>query len=197
MLSHYVNTHQTDWDQYLPYVLYAYRTAPQQLTKQSPFFLLYGREARFPMETFPFPSSTPDQQYENVEDYVVQLVEKLKIAHSAVFDRVQQTQANREQQNSVLENVTAFPVGSKVLLYTPAVKPKTTKKLAALWKGPYEVIEQYNNKLNYKIHLLDKKGRKVNSARSLLVHVGRLKQYFEPNSSAIRRDADTEMLALD
>jgi hypothetical protein len=71
------------------------------------------------------------------------------------------------------------------------VKPQAgrTKKLSAYWKGPYQVIEQYNNKLNYKLQKLDKRGRKINSAESLLVHVGRIKPYLLPSTSAIRPSA--------
>lgn len=39
-----------DWDQRLPYVLFAYRASAQQSTQESPFYLLYGRDARLPME---------------------------------------------------------------------------------------------------------------------------------------------------
>lgn len=36
------------WDVKLPYVLFAYRSSPQESTKQSPYHLLYGREAALP-----------------------------------------------------------------------------------------------------------------------------------------------------
>jgi transposase InsO family protein len=39
-----------DWDRLLPYVLFAYREAPQESTRFSPFELLYGREIRGPLD---------------------------------------------------------------------------------------------------------------------------------------------------
>ena len=39
-----------DWDQLIPYVLFAYREAPQESTGFSPFELLYGREVRGPLD---------------------------------------------------------------------------------------------------------------------------------------------------
>lgn len=39
-----------DWDEHLPYVLYAYRTSIQESTKESPFYLLYGGDARLPTD---------------------------------------------------------------------------------------------------------------------------------------------------
>ena len=40
-----------DWDQYLPQLLFAYRSLVQESTRESPFFLLYGRDPRLPTET--------------------------------------------------------------------------------------------------------------------------------------------------
>ena len=41
---------QKDWDEHLPSVLLAYRVSPSEVTGDSPFFLLYGREPRLPMD---------------------------------------------------------------------------------------------------------------------------------------------------
>lgn len=46
MLRSYVDTKE-DWEQYLPLVLYAYRTAIHSSTSVSPFQLMYGREPKF------------------------------------------------------------------------------------------------------------------------------------------------------
>ena len=50
MLAKTVDQSGRDWDKRIPYVLYAYRTSVQESTKESPFFLLYGRDARLPTE---------------------------------------------------------------------------------------------------------------------------------------------------
>ena len=43
-LKHLDNSIKSSWDQYLSAVLYAYRTLLQSTTKQTPFFLTYGRD---------------------------------------------------------------------------------------------------------------------------------------------------------
>ena len=50
MLAVYANSNQTNWDLYLPLVLFAYRTSQQASTNASPFELLYGREANLPSD---------------------------------------------------------------------------------------------------------------------------------------------------
>ena len=47
MLQAYVQQHN-DWKKYLPFVLYAYRTAAHSSTGVSPFELLFGRCAHKP-----------------------------------------------------------------------------------------------------------------------------------------------------
>ena len=43
MLRKFVNSREKDWDQYIPYLLFAYREVPQESTGFSPFELLFGR----------------------------------------------------------------------------------------------------------------------------------------------------------
>ena len=49
-ISMFVNSEQTDWDLFLPSILFAYRVSPCVSTGESPFFLLYGRERRLPLD---------------------------------------------------------------------------------------------------------------------------------------------------
>ena len=48
-LSMFVSDNQKDWDEFLPSILFAYRTSPQATTGDSPFYLMYGREPRLPI----------------------------------------------------------------------------------------------------------------------------------------------------
>ena len=41
---------QTDWDLYIDSILFSYRISRQDSTKQSPFVLVFGRQARLPIE---------------------------------------------------------------------------------------------------------------------------------------------------
>ncbi len=50
MLSKVVDQNGSDWDDQIPYVLFAYRTSLQKSTGESPFFLLHGRDACLPSE---------------------------------------------------------------------------------------------------------------------------------------------------
>ena len=45
-----VEENESEWDKFLDSVLFAYRTSKQASTKYSPFFLMYGREPRLPVD---------------------------------------------------------------------------------------------------------------------------------------------------
>ena len=44
-LSKMVGSNQKEWDLLIPYALWAYRTAIHATTKETPFFMVYSREA--------------------------------------------------------------------------------------------------------------------------------------------------------
>ena len=78
MLSKYVDKHGRDWDNYLPYLQYAYRVSAQESTKESPFFLLYGRDPRQPIDEALGCPSTPYMV--DLDDYKSELVQGLSDA---------------------------------------------------------------------------------------------------------------------
>ena len=50
MLAKTAEQNGKNWDEKLPFVLFAYRTAVQESTDESPFRLLYGRDPKLPTE---------------------------------------------------------------------------------------------------------------------------------------------------
>ena len=49
-LAKLINEHQNNWDQFLEEVAFSMRTQNQGSTKFSPFFLMFGRHPRTPIE---------------------------------------------------------------------------------------------------------------------------------------------------
>ena len=45
-----VGENEDEWENYLESVLFAYRTSKQASTKYSPFYVMYGREPRLPVD---------------------------------------------------------------------------------------------------------------------------------------------------
>ena len=56
----FVNESQDDWDLKLDPILFGYRVAKHRSTGYSPFFMLYHREARLPIDIELMPDSSKD-----------------------------------------------------------------------------------------------------------------------------------------
>ena len=72
MLRKHASKFGTQWDNYLPGVLWAYWNTPYESTGEKPSFLLFGMDCRFPTEAALLPP-TPIQATD-ISDYRGQLV---------------------------------------------------------------------------------------------------------------------------
>ena len=52
-LARLTTEHLNEWDRYIAPVLFSYRVNKHSTTKVSPFFLVYGREAKLPIDDEP------------------------------------------------------------------------------------------------------------------------------------------------
>ena len=148
MLANYTNEDQTDWDRYLQLVLFAYRTSYQTSLRSTPFGLLYGREARLPLDVVWLDD---DGAPYGRQSYTTQLLDSLHSRRQWArghMDAVQQRRAAvaaGEIQPRVRTSLThrVFAPGDIVMLHRPEKsKDGLTAKLRHKWKGPYSVVEQ-------------------------------------------------------
>ena len=59
-LSIYVSKKQKDWDDFAPLILFAHRTCVLNAIGDSPFYVLYGREPRLPIDVKYLPPAADD-----------------------------------------------------------------------------------------------------------------------------------------
>lgn len=159
MLSMYVNDKTNDWDDLLPFVQYAYNTSTHDVTKRTPFSLLFGFEATFPVDIF---APTADTVAANIHDEYKRVQLLTQEARESTRDRYNDRHTDRR-----------FEVGDRVYVYDPRTKTGTSSKLSHHYYGPFE-ISQVCGPVTYKI--------KKNMGRGRLedvVHVSRLKQFFD------------------
>ena len=169
MLKIWCNEEQDNWDEYLPYAMFAYNTSYHTLLQETPFFLQHGRDPKLLSDII---INKQDDTYENIHDYGQQLVEKLK----SVYDRIKNiyTKIN-EKRKQALENVkeSEYKIGDQVLLYDPTTKVGLSRKLTIRWKGPYKIIQKRND-INYVIDVHGKMS---------LVNKHRLRPYVEKSNN--------------
>jgi hypothetical protein len=78
MLSKYISANQTDWDNYIDGIVLAYNTTPHETTGISPYRLVFGREARLPIDVITGDENNLCPEIElNKAAYIRMLEEKL------------------------------------------------------------------------------------------------------------------------
>ena len=175
------------WDLWLRYLLFAYRDAPHCVTGFSPFILMYGREGNGPLKILSEAWASEAEEVVNVEEYLVELKERMIEAAKLVSDREKAAKAKMKlfyDRKAVLKS---FVPGDKVLIRKPILRGKLQKA----WQGPY-VIEAKVSPITY----LVKVGGSKQKAK--VWHCNLLKLWVEPKISINRvvlvEDDDSERI---
>jgi hypothetical protein len=161
-----------NWDDYLPAVLFAYRTHKHNTTKFTPFFLLYGRDAKLPVEISEN-SLNKDYDLENTVihrafDIVDQLPKQQQVARNNIA-KSQKQQITRH--SAKLTNIIRYQPGDLVLVYESKLDKQWSGKLDTKWKGPFK-IHKCLDKGAYVLH------NQFNQPLKEVVHADRLKPYY-------------------
>jgi hypothetical protein len=159
----YVNQQQSDWDDYLPYVTFAYNTAKQSTTQLEPFKLMYGRDA-----ILPFDIPSPITKLSSVNDYYSQLVRFLKQAKSTAWYKIKHAQnIYKKTYDTGRQDLPALKPGQ--LVFIKQMMVKNLRKFSPKYYGPFRVIRQLG-RLNYEVkHVNDGHIEKVHVARIRLI----------------------------
>ena len=168
MLATAIESTRAEWDSLVPYLVFAYNTTPQASTRESPFFLTFGREAYLPSDVTLGLQLNADEAFTDAGAYKAHLIDMLStsrraaVAHSDVAHERQREEYNRRHRD------VRYNVGDLVWLYVPAVEPGRATKFALNWRGPYRVT-RVASPVTYA--LTDSQGHEL----SQLVNVARLK----------------------
>lgn len=153
---------QDDWDELLPFVIFAYNTSYHTGLQEVPFYLEHGRTAS--VNNNDIRDRLTVEQL-TTHNYATQLVQKLSQTHARVIELLQQV--NEDRMNNNLESEQKYNTGDLVLLHDPTTSVGKSKKLVNRWKGPYTVVST-PSKVNC---VIDKKGKQQT------VHINRLRPF--------------------
>lgn len=124
-----------DWDDKIAPVLFAYRTKIQKSTKMKPFYLLYGREAKLPVDK--------DINRITLGERVKELMHDLTESWNRAKENIKGSQEKqKEYYDKHGKRKQEFNVGDKVLLYDAAKEKQWSGKLNDKWKGPYYIYRK-------------------------------------------------------
>ena len=168
MLRKFVEDSGKDWDQWLPYLLFAYREVPQASTGFSPFELLYAHQVRGPLDVLKETWEGEKSGGTNIISYVLKMREKLEAASALARGNLQRAQERQKVWYDRSARKRCFEAGDKVLLLLPS----SENKLLAKWQGPYAVTRQMGP-VTYEVHMPDRR------KKHQVYHVNMLKKWSE------------------
>ena len=128
-----------NWNSWLPIATYAYNTAYHRIVKDSPFFLMYLRDARPPFETL---HKKPVPLY-SVDDYKTEALLTAQKVYRICQKYLEEGRLENERKYKRTK-IVEINIGDRVYLKNHA-KPGESRKLQAPYEGPYRVIDKVSD----------------------------------------------------
>ena len=163
-----VNASMKNWEEMLANVLFVYRVSFSRVIEDSPFFLLYGRDAVMPQD-LALNLKTKQKNFDNPADYKLYLLKTLNQAYEKVRNVKEIEQAKYKAKFDLTHKDIKFSMGDLTWVYFGLPISGQTYKLLPRFKGPYEIIEQLDS-VTYRL----KRENKI-----IVAHVQRLLPYYE------------------
>lgn len=138
MIREFAANNQRDWDEHLPYLLFAYREVPQESTGFSPFELLYGRRVRGPLDVLKEAWVGYEVEKENVSVHVLEMRRCLEEMSELVKENVTKAQKKQKNYYDKKSSPQNLKVGDEVLILEPTRRSKLQLECSRIkWREGY------------------------------------------------------------
>ena len=140
MLSMYVDIEQENWDETLPFVIFAYNTAKPETTDFMPFSSIHGREAETTLNTMlPFCPADMD------DDYIAKMIAKAEKSWQLARMQILKTQNKDCLRYDSKHRTVRYVPGDLVWIYTPVRSVCLSEKLLRRYLGLYKVLRRLSD----------------------------------------------------
>ena len=166
----------SDWDRYIPALLFSYREVAQASLGFSPFELVYGRSVRGPMSVLRdiWADEDINEQTKTTYQYVLELRERLE--STCKHDELRKAQGNQHKWFNKKAKAKHLKEGDQVL----KLLPTKLNKLEMQWQGPFDIIKKVREN-DYVINM---------DGQHKMFHANMLRKYL------VRKTIDNGMVIL-
>ena len=167
---------KSDWKSYIGPIVHSYNCMRQDSTKQSPYFIMFGREPHLPID-ISFGLNRDKQSTTSLTKYVENMKERLRKSYELASEAVKRSQHRQKEHYDLKSRGAVLEVGDRVLVKVVAFDGR--HKLADKWEEePYVIICQPNEGVPvYEVRREDGQGRKRVLHRNLLLPIGHLSEF--------------------
>ena len=189
------------WPKYLPEVLYAYNATSHSSTGVSPFYLMFGRDARLPIDVL---LGVAEEEEQTRVDWVKEHQTRLTDAYKKARHRLEQKANSRKDFYNRKAKSAPLQVGDRVYLRNRKVKGRN--KIQDAWDPViYKVIDQPNPHGDvYTVEPSDGSGqpRNVNRAEvrpctKIHMEMDQARESGSPHRSRVSSESDQSSLDED
>lgn len=140
-LKHYINDKQSDWDEFIPFAIFAYNSHVHKSTGYTPYEVLFGNKPYLPS------SITQEPQFSySYDDYIINLKQKLNITQKIARENLIENKHKSKSYHDHKIKQHAYVVGDLVVIQNKQTTPGLSKKLSPNFKGPFKIIKIFPNK---------------------------------------------------
>ncbi|XP_037519509.1 uncharacterized protein K02A2.6-like [Rhipicephalus sanguineus] len=172
MLAMYVDVEQKTWDDILLYVTLAYKTAPQEKTKVTPFEPVFCS----PVATI-LDAMLPHADHESMHADVAGFLQRAEEVRQLVRTRVKEQQHTDTRLYNLRRRHLEYAPGDRIMVWTLIRRRGLREKLLRRYYGPYKITQRLGP-LSTKLSLMESHNPN-GDARPEIVHAVRLKKFFE------------------
>jgi len=158
-LAMYCHSYPTNWDKLLPRITFGLNTAVNDITKYTPFQLLYWRNPLSSLDTF------IGYQSSDSKEYLIKDLNQLYKIMTQVEQRIKDSQDKNKRIHEQKFATPDFKIGDLVLLRKPIYNSSLPRKFQLIFRGPYKIISQLKDTPSSFI-IFDEKTKKKEAANS-------------------------------
>jgi RNase H-like domain found in reverse transcriptase/Reverse transcriptase (RNA-dependent DNA polymerase)/Integrase zinc binding domain len=182
-LSKLVDQGQLDWDMLVPHVCFAYNITPQASLNESPYFLVFGRDARWPTSLVPEARFASATKFKSVFEFRQQFVQNVSTARAAALESLANQQSKQQRDYNRNHRPHTFSLLDLVWLKLPQPLDGHRNKLSRKWAGPFRITHLTDN-------VASLQHSRTFAALRQRIHVSRLKPYFARHSDFVNDEPD-------